>query len=63
LGDDPLKDRETAYYELGLLELGIADQALLKYSRTKPYSDSSDPEAPSSAEEIAALIDAATKSD
>jgi hypothetical protein len=60
VGDDPLKDREPAFYEIGLLELAIADQALLDYAKTKMYSDPPASGAPSSAEEIRALL-AATK--
>jgi hypothetical protein len=38
-GDDPRKLREDGFFELGLMLVGIAENALIQYSRTQMYSD------------------------
>jgi hypothetical protein len=62
-GADPLDDRDREFFKIGLLQLAIADQALSDYAETKTYSDPANSDAPSSAEQIDALLDAAMKAD
>jgi hypothetical protein len=58
---DPLENREKGFFELGLMLLGIADQALIRYARTESYTD--DPEGDSSEfqQELDAIFKAASK--
>jgi hypothetical protein len=59
VADDPLKNREKDFYELGLMLLGIADQALLRYAKTESYPDDSD----EFQQELDAIFEAASKND
>jgi hypothetical protein len=62
-GADPLDDKDLEFFKIGLLQLAIADKALSDYAKTKSYSDPPNPDAPSSAEQIDALLNAAMKVD
>ena len=59
MADDPLENREKDFYELGLMLLGIADQALLRYAKTESYTDDSD----EFQQELDAIFEAASKND
>lgn len=62
VADDPLENREKDFYELGLMLLGIADQALLRYAKTESYTDDSD-DSDEFQQELDAILEAASKND
>jgi len=62
VADDPLENREKDFFELGLMLLGIADQALLRYAKTESYTDDSE-DSDEFQQELDAIFEAASKKD
>lgn len=63
VADDPLGNREKDFFELGLMLLGIADQALIRYSKTESYTDDLEADSTEFQEEFDAIFEAASKND
>jgi len=64
VADDPLENRDKDFFELGLMLLGIADQALLRYAKTESYTDDdSDVDSDEFQQEFDGILRAALKND
>jgi hypothetical protein len=63
VADDPLENRDQDFFEIGLLMVGISDQALLDYAKTKTYSDPPESEPTSLQQELDAIFKQASKKD
>lgn len=56
-------NRDQDFFEIGLLMVGISDQALLDYAKTKAYSDPPESEPTSLQQELDAIFKQASKED
>lgn len=61
VADDPMENRDRDFFELGLMLLGIADQALLDYAKTKSYKDPEDAGSSEFQQELDAIFSHALK--
>lgn len=61
VGDDPLAERDQAFFEIGLLLTGIASKALTAYASTESYRDPPEDEPTALQQELAGIFEHAAK--